>query len=123
MNPCDDTDLQALFARPAELPDSLQLRQAILARIARQQRRRALWLGAAVLAGLGTAGGLLAMVAGWPASSAAVAAARTRLDSWSGIDLSLPDGSLMHSTYSVWVLAALGLLATGLAAWRARQPH
>lgn len=116
-----DADLNALFAEPAALSDSRPLQHAILATIQRQQRRRNLLLAVASFAGALPVALLVAAM--WPAIE-------TFVDSLTGamqsafrheIALSLPEISQIHAWYGVWVMAALGLLATAAAALRVVQ--
>ncbi len=116
-----DADLEALFAQPAQLPDTKSVLQGILLEIDRRQRRRALLLTMAALAGALPL--LLLTVAAWPVIAPALNsfAASTTAALGRDIILTLPQISPAYAQYAVWILVAASLLATGIAALRSLQ--
>jgi hypothetical protein len=113
-----DADLEALFAEPAQLPDSKPLLREILLEIDRQRRRRSFLLSVAAFAGALPL--LLLAVAAWPVIAPLLDSFAISTNAVLGrqITLSLPQIPQAHAQYGVWIWAAAGLLATGVAALR-----
>lgn len=121
MSDQQDPDLQALFSRPAVLPDADRLQQQILTGIEQQQRRRGLWLGAAGVTGLLVPLSLLVASVGWPGLIAAISSWTVSLEhSSAGASTVL---RVLDSQYALWAASAAGLVAISIAAARSVHPR